>query len=294
MLVLLTVFGLVRWLVGDSPLLFVVLLVADAALTYSMQKRLDALFLAAERAAESLHLTAELIAQWEAESFGADWLRERRGAFLRENGSASGHRGASEALARLAQLAELMGHRRNYMIRILDAPLLYSMQLAGAVQGWLRAHGEHVGAWMEALGQLEAMASFATYSYEHPRDPFPELVEGEACFEARGLGHPLIAEAKCVRNDVALSRETKLLMVRIEYVGQEHAVARGGCEYCAGDGGSNGARGEPEAHSALCGRKHSGERFAAGGAFAFLCGDPSAARDLCTRRAAAACVVSAG
>jgi DNA mismatch repair ATPase MutS len=60
---------------------------------------------------------------------------------------------------------------------------------------------------------LEALQSLATYSFEHPNDPFPELSVGVACFEATALGHPLIAEAKCVRNDVSLGGETRLLLV---------------------------------------------------------------------------------
>jgi len=49
--------------------------------------------------------------------------------------------------------------------------------------------------------------------FEHPNDPFPAFADSEPCFEAAALGHPLIAEAKCVRNDVSLARETRLLLV---------------------------------------------------------------------------------
>src|SRR5580692_8168314 len=73
---------------------------------------------------------------------------------------------------------------------------------------------------IEAVGEIEALISLATYSYEHPADPFPEfvetndrLVETPARFDGQDLGHPLIATAKCVRNSLRLDHETRVLLV---------------------------------------------------------------------------------
>jgi DNA mismatch repair ATPase MutS len=63
------------------------------------------------------------------------------------------------------------------------------------------------------LGEFEAISSLAGYSYEHPRDPFPELADGAAIFAARELGHPLLAAAKCVRNSVSIESPTRVLLV---------------------------------------------------------------------------------
>jgi DNA mismatch repair ATPase MutS len=206
-LVALTLAAAVDWALRGSPVLLVLAIMVDASLTYSVQKRMEALFLAAERAARSLHLTAALIARLQSEPLEAPLLQALQSVFV------GGEMSAAKALARLATLAELIDNRRNLIIRALDAPLLYSVQLAGAVQTWRRVHGTSIGQWLTALGELEALVSLATYSYEHSDDPFPELVEGAPCFEAQELGHPLIAAANCVRNDVALAGETRLLLV---------------------------------------------------------------------------------
>jgi DNA mismatch repair ATPase MutS len=56
--------------------------------------------------------------------------------------------------------------------------------------------------------------SLAGYSYEHPRDPLPELADVErGWFEAQGLGHPLMPDEQCIRNDVQLGGEMRLLIV---------------------------------------------------------------------------------
>jgi DNA mismatch repair ATPase MutS len=62
---------------------------------------------------------------------------------------------------------------------------------------------------------MEALASIATYAYEHPQDPFPEFAPdaSEACFEGQALGHPLLSADKCVRNDVSLGGRSQVLLV---------------------------------------------------------------------------------
>jgi len=70
-----------------------------------------------------------------------------------------------------------------------------------------------VRAWLDALGQMEALSSLATYGYEHPEDPFPQLVSGPAVFVAQEMGHPLLPAARCVRNSVALDDATRVLLV---------------------------------------------------------------------------------
>jgi DNA mismatch repair ATPase MutS len=183
------------------------MVIIDATITHLLLRKAQSLFLGTERASGSLKLASVLIGLWEQQEFSSPLLHELRHTFQLKNG------GASKALARLAQLANLMEQRGNLMVRILDAPLLYSVQLACAAQAWKSRYGSSMEHWLRTLGDLEALESLATYSFEHPNDPFPALADGEACFEATALGHPLIPEAKCVRNDVSLGKETDLLLV---------------------------------------------------------------------------------
>src|SRR4029453_1843659 len=92
-------------------------------------------------------------------------------------------------------------------------PLMYSVQVAFAAELWRRAHGHALRSWLTVVGEIEALLSFASYSFEHPADPFAEFIEGTACFEAEQLGHPLIPAATCIRNDVSVCGETRILMV---------------------------------------------------------------------------------
>jgi DNA mismatch repair ATPase MutS len=82
--------------------------------------------------------------------------------------------------------------------------LLLRPQLAIAVDRWHASYGSAVAEWLRAVGEVEALAALATFAFERPEDPFPELVDEGPVYEADGLGHPLIAASVGVRNDVRL------------------------------------------------------------------------------------------
>jgi len=119
----------------------------------------------------------------------------------------------SKRIARLHRLMELFDSRDHELMRFIGPPLLYDTQLAFAIEAWRAQSGRDVAAWMEAAGEFEAISALAGYAYEHPRDPFPEIVADAACFDAAGLGHPLLPDARCVRNDLKLGGELQVLVV---------------------------------------------------------------------------------
>ncbi len=53
--------------------------------------------------------------------------------------------------------------------------LLWSAQVAMAIERWRRVSGRHIREWIDTVGEFEALCSLAGYSYEHPADVFPEL-----------------------------------------------------------------------------------------------------------------------
>jgi DNA mismatch repair ATPase MutS len=173
-----------------------------------LKKQMAAVLDESDAALENMQLLAALLEQMERESFESERLREIK-AKLSSHAVAG-----SVAIARLATLGEFSGSLDNPIVRVLNLPLLYSVQLAFAIQRWRRRHGAAVRLWLEAVGEMEALLSLAAYSYEHPADRFPEFVDSAAAgnsaasFEGEELGHPLIAADKCVRNSVRIGGDT--------------------------------------------------------------------------------------
>ena len=60
--------------------------------------------------------------------------------------------------------------------------------------------------WLDAAAELEALSSLAGYAFEHPEDPFPEVLDLDpargAVLRGEALRHPLLPAA--VPNDVSL------------------------------------------------------------------------------------------
>ena len=111
----------------------------------------------------------------------------------------------SRRIAQLRSLVSWLDSTHNLFFAPFAYILLVKPQLAVAIDRWHRAYGAAVGEWLRIVGELEALAAMATYAYEHPADPFPIIVEGVPLYQAVSLGHPLLADAMAVRNDISLA-----------------------------------------------------------------------------------------
>ena len=125
----------------------------------------------------------------------------------------SGH-AASRGLSRLARVSDWADSLHNAYVRLGELPFLVTLQIAYAAEGWRRRYGSRVRDWADAIGEMEALSSLAGYSYEHPQDPFPELIESsEPLFDATEVAHPLIPAAESVSNTFRLGQTPRVLLV---------------------------------------------------------------------------------
>ena len=46
-----------------------------------------------------------------------------------------------------------------------------------------------IGVWLRSVGEAETLSALATFAYEHPLCPFPQLVDSGPLFEADALVH---------------------------------------------------------------------------------------------------------
>jgi hypothetical protein len=207
LLVIAAIAAAIVWAELGTKAPFFAVVIIETIITASLRKRTDAVFHATEHALQDLHLLSSLLGRLEREQFASPRLRALKIEL------SSHHLAASQAIARLRTIVEYIRSLDNPLMRILNIPLLYVVQVAYAAEAWRTAHGAAVRSWLKAIGEVEALLSLSGYSYEHPADPFPEFLEGPPCFNAEQLGHPLIPAAKCVRNDVSVCGETKVLLI---------------------------------------------------------------------------------
>src|SRR5262245_14309945 len=171
--------------------------VAGVAATLKWRRRLHDVAHRVGQPVDDLALLADLLARVEREPASSPRLTALAAAL------STGGVVASRAIARLREIVswhESSTHNLLFMpfTRALFVPELLSV----AIDRWHATYGRSVAGWLTVIGELEALIALGTYAYEHPADPFPALVADGPVFEADALGHPLIAEAASVRNDV--------------------------------------------------------------------------------------------
>jgi hypothetical protein len=188
-----------------SPLL--VVLILEFAVLRVLKTELQQTVHETEQAFEDLKLLAGLLERIEREEFDALRL-----SALKESLASHDVR-ASKTMARLATIVQWIESRRNPLLQFLALPLMYPVHVARAAERWRADHGRVVRAWLDVIGEVEALLSFAAYSFEHADDPFPTFINGESTLHGTRLGHPLIPESRCVRNDVSIESPTRVLLI---------------------------------------------------------------------------------
>lgn len=191
---------------GITP--FILAAGLQTAFLLYVRERMDAALQGVDRAGRELTMLRAILLRLESESFASPLLARLAGE-LREQGVA-----ASRLIRGLQRRIELNDSGRNLLFLPVSLLLLWPVQLACVIDRWRARHGREIARWIEALAEIEALGSLAGYAYEHPSDVFPEIVDdGPPRLEATALGHPLLLEARCVRNDLALGPDLCALVV---------------------------------------------------------------------------------
>lgn len=201
--------AVIYWFSGANYWPLLALLALNAAILQWKRKSALESITRLETNAEALLLFSKILQRLEAEPFQIERLHALI-AELRERSSP-----ASQIVRKLARIVYWIDARQSMLGVGSELPFLYSIQVAFAAEAWKRRWGSRLRAWACVAGEMEALLSLATYSYEHPDDPFPEFAVSTAspAFDGLELGHPLIPAAKCVRNSVRLDAQTRVLLV---------------------------------------------------------------------------------
>ncbi len=220
----------------------IVIIAIDYVIHRHYRKRIQHVIHSVEGAGESLLLFSTLLKSIEDARFESGPLRQLQQKISQHQVA------ASRALKLFSTRVDLIESHEHLLLRTFNIPLLYELQAAFLMEAWRHRHGAEVRAWLEVIGEIEALACLATYAYEHPSDPFPEFSNTEnyvdpgtkndvgpgargpqhaqrdgvvnrsternsAEFSGEALGHPLIPATRSVRNSVHLDSNTRVLVV---------------------------------------------------------------------------------
>jgi len=153
------------------------------------------------------------------------------------------HSEAAARLRKLERLTAMMIERDKEMFYGISRALLIGTQVFLAVEKWKSENAAVMRAWLSAWGEFEALVALSNYAYENPAHSYPELVEDNSLLDAVAMGHPLLPDEECVRNDVRFDDECKLYIVSgsnmagkstlLRTIGLNAVLAYAGAPVCA-------------------------------------------------------------
>ena len=210
--------AVILWVITGRYLPFLAILVVNMNVYALLRKRAEKAISSIGCNESGLLIFLRILERMEAEQFASEKLAR----IQKELGG--GRRSASRAVRKLAHIVNWIDARDSLLMKIVDVPVLYTIQVGLAADAWREREGQRARVWVDVAAEFEALLSLSAYAYEHPQDTFPEFTHTEKSsshsesghggqFEGIELGHPLIPSERCVRNSVRLDSATRVLLV---------------------------------------------------------------------------------
>ena len=186
---------------------------------------------------KTLNRYAKLITLAKGETWQAPALRE-----LTDKLDIDGHSPA-EALMQLSKELDRLDLRNNQLLYvILEGSMFFQLRQIVRIERWKARYGKYLMGWLEAVGELDALCSLGTFAYNHPAYTYPTIAGQPFCFLARNMGHPLMPEAQCVKNDATIPSRPYFLIITganmagkstyLRTIGVNYLLACMGCPVC--------------------------------------------------------------
>ncbi len=201
--------GLAAWIalgVGPSPLLLVVII--EMVFIARQWGRIRELTRDARTMLAELDAFLPILQLVEQQHFNSPLLQAIHGRLTADGELPS---------RRVARLAKLLDNWdtviRNQFVLPFAIVFMLPMHFVYAIERWRLRDGRRVRAWLNAVGEFEAICSFSAFAYEHREYTFPDVITQPPSLDAADLAHPLLPASRRIANDVRLGSEPALLLV---------------------------------------------------------------------------------
>ncbi|MBA2754359.1 MAG: DNA mismatch repair protein MutS, partial [Chloroflexia bacterium] len=180
---------------------------------------------------------AEMLRLLADRPWATEWSREATASLV---GAGTG---APAALRRLDRLAALVIPRGSQLYVPIQTLTLWDVHVLDALERWQVGPGRQARGWLDALGQVEAIAALAALAHAEPDWVFPAVGANETTVRATALAHPLLPASR-VANDVHIGPPGSFLLVTgsnmsgkstlLRAIGTNAVLAGMGAPVCAG------------------------------------------------------------
>jgi len=135
-------------------------------------------------------------------------------------------------------------YRQNILVGfVLNSVMLWDIRCLSKLYRWQQDYKTDLPRWFEVIAEMDALISLANCNYNHPDWTLPTLYGSEFQFKADNMGHPLIDEARCIRNSFQIIGSEQIVIITganmagkstfLRTVGINLILASAGCKVCA-------------------------------------------------------------
>jgi ABC-type multidrug transport system fused ATPase/permease subunit len=116
-------------------------------------------------------------------------------------------------MRRLHRLTTFVTPPSSQLYFPIQALTLWDVHLLAVFERWQGSVGKEAWAWLNALGEAEALSALAVLAHDNPRWAFPDVDSSALSLQAQELGHPLLSGDERVCNDVEVGPPDTFLLV---------------------------------------------------------------------------------
>ncbi|MFK8302425.1 DNA mismatch repair protein [Capnocytophaga stomatis] len=119
---------------------------------------------------------------------------------------------SSVLIKKLSNLLDDLDNLSNVLVSIpLNCFTFYHFHVYIQLIRWKNQYSSYIKDWLDVVGEMEALGSFANFKYNNPKYVFPEInSDYQIYFEE--VGHPLISEKQRVTNSISFTENSFVIL----------------------------------------------------------------------------------
>lgn len=208
----------------------------NLAVSFSFARKIRSHLSVSTSVTKVLQQFSEQIKQIESQTFQSALLKEIQEKLK------TGNKTASASIGHLSSLFNYLETIINLLVSmLLNGFFLFHVHILYALDRWKEKNGNHIMQWLDLLGEMEALNSFANLSFNNPSFCFP-IISKDDILTTEAMGHPLIRNKKRIDNSISFSDKKFIILTGsnmsgkstfLRTLGINLVVARTGSVVCA-------------------------------------------------------------
>jgi len=217
---------------------FYYLFVLNLVIAAAFAKRISAHLSVSTSVTKILQQFAGQLKQIEKQPFQSSLLQQLQA------GLKTGSIQASQSIAKLASLFNYLETVINLVVSILlNGIFLFHVYILFALEKWKKENGQLIMPWLELLGEVESLNSFANLAFNNREFCVPKI-SGTENLDALDMGHPLIRSDKRINNSISFNQHRFVILTGsnmsgkstfLRTLGINMILARAGSFVCASE-----------------------------------------------------------